>query len=451
MSEALTYDDMGNIRTLTRDNGTAITYGYNNSNKSNRLASLSGGVTGTFTYDVNGNATKDRTGMVLTYNHLNLPKTVIGTGKNISYTYDAVGSKLSRLSDVGGITTQRDYIGGIEYSKIGTANPVIERIGTEDGFLLNSSGTYSYYYNLTDHLGNVRVVLKKEGTASAPTAAVMQKQDYYPFGKTKSIATSIDNKYLYNGKEMQTDLSGGTHALGSSYVLEGELDYGARFYDAEIGRWNVVDKLADHMNQIDKSPYAYSWNNPTNLTDPDGNCPLCPFIIPILEGLTVRQIVTTAVVVTAGAVVVSNRDKFAGKDFFVRRDGTRNNIPLNPMMLNSSKKSDENGDSQKSQENKPKEAYNRRKHYGNTPKKSDRKEFGANPDEVVDHDPELVKRYYEGDPKTGEKPGYQMTPEERKASANDRTRMRLQPKSESNKQGADASRYSREQKKKNDL
>ncbi|WP_343566572.1 hypothetical protein [Sphingobacterium sp.] len=118
---------------------------------------------------------------------------------------------------------------------------MIERIATEDDFLLNSSGTYSYYYSLTDHLGNVRAVQKKDGTATAPVATVMQKQDYYPFGKTKSIATSINNKYLYNGKEMQTDLNGGTHTLGGSYVLEGQLDYGARFYDAEIGRWNVVE------------------------------------------------------------------------------------------------------------------------------------------------------------------------------------------------------------------
>ncbi|MGJ1235335.1 MULTISPECIES: RHS repeat domain-containing protein [Sphingobacterium] len=268
MSEAMTYDDMGNIRTLIRDNGTMITYGYNNSDKSNRLNTLSGGLTGSFTYDQNGNATKDRTGMLLTYNQLNLPKTVIGGGKNIAYTYDALGTKLSRLSDVGGIKTQRDYISGIEYSKTGTGSPVIERIGTEDGFLLNSSGAYSYYYNLTDHLGNVRVVLKKGGTATVPTAAVMQKQDYYPFGKTKSIATSIDNKYLYNGKEMQADLNGGTHTLGSSYILEGQLDYGARFYDAEIGRWNVVDPLAEKFDS--HTPYNYVGDNPVKRIDPNG-------------------------------------------------------------------------------------------------------------------------------------------------------------------------------------
>jgi hypothetical protein len=37
----------------------------------------------------------------------------------------------------------------------------------------------------------------------------------------------------------------------------------------------VVDALADEPEQIDKSPYAYAWNNPVKLTDPDGNCPRC--------------------------------------------------------------------------------------------------------------------------------------------------------------------------------
>jgi len=37
----------------------------------------------------------------------------------------------------------------------------------------------------------------------------------------------------------------------------------------------VVDKLADDKNQIDISPYAYSWNSPVLLTDPNGDCPWC--------------------------------------------------------------------------------------------------------------------------------------------------------------------------------
>ena len=269
MSEVLTYDDMGNIKTLIRDSGTTISYSYNNNNKSNQLASLSGGFTGTFVYDGNGNATKDRTGMTLSYNFLNLPKTAVGGSKSISYIYDATGSKLNRTSTVGATTTQQDYLGGIEYSRTGSASPVIERIAMEDGFLLNSSGTYSYYYNLTDHLGNVRVVLKKDGTSTAPLATAMQKQDYYPFGKTKSIATSIDNKYLYNGKEIQKDLNLGTHNLGSSYVLEGQYDYGARFYDPEIGRFNVVDRFSENYSLM--TPYNYTANNPINYLDHNGD------------------------------------------------------------------------------------------------------------------------------------------------------------------------------------
>src|SRR5690606_15430757 len=272
MIEALTYDDMGNIRTLRRDNGTVITYNYNNSQKSNRLASLSGGLSGSFTYDLNGNATKDRTGMNFAYNHLNLPRTVskaaAGTAPavTVNYLYDALGTKLRRTATVGTTTTQQDYIGSIEYRKTGTAAGVIERISTEEGYLQNSGGTYAYHYNLTDHLGNVRVVLKRGTSATAPE--VVQRQDYYPFGKTRAIVTGGINRYLYNGKEMQADLNGGTHALGSSYVLEGQLDYGARFYDAEIGRWNVVDKEAERYER--HSPYAYVLNRPTVAVDPDG-------------------------------------------------------------------------------------------------------------------------------------------------------------------------------------
>lgn len=58
--------------------------------------------------------------------------------------------------------------------------------------------------------------------------------------------------------------------------MEELLNYGARMYDPTIGRWNVVDNLADHPNQIDKSPFGFTWNNPINYIDPDGNCPSCP-------------------------------------------------------------------------------------------------------------------------------------------------------------------------------
>ena len=97
-----------------------------------------------------------------------------------------------------------------------------------------------------------------------------------------------------------------------------------------------------------------------------------------------------------------------------------------------------------SEYDKPIEPYNRKKHYGNTPTKKDRQVIGGSPD----HDPPLVKRYYEGDPNTGEKPGYQMTPSERRASAQDRSRMKPSTRAEQNSQGGQMSKYSKEMKKK---
>tara|TARA_B110000908_G_scaffold166346_1_gene217294 strand:+ start:4255 stop:5262 length:1008 start_codon:yes stop_codon:yes gene_type:complete len=96
----------------------------------------------------------------------------------------------------------------------------------------------------------------------------------YPFGLEhkgyNNVINGAENDFhTYNGKEHEKSLGLNWH------------DYGARRYDASIGRWMSTDPYAEKYETL--SPYTYVANNPVNAIDPDGR------LIIYVNGLLAKQ------------------------------------------------------------------------------------------------------------------------------------------------------------------
>ena len=176
-------------------------------------------------------------------------KVTFSDGSTITYSYAADGTKLRTVHTINGTTTQKDYCGNVVYE-----NGVQKILLTEEGYVDLTASTPTYYYYLKDHQGNNRVVINSSG-------AVQETNHYYPFGGVFASTGNVQ-PYKYNGKELDTK-------KGLNWY-----DYGARHYDAMLGRWFVVDPLAEKMSAW--SPYAYCFNSPVRYIDPDG-CDVKPY------------------------------------------------------------------------------------------------------------------------------------------------------------------------------
>ncbi len=285
-NEAITYTDYrGNIGTLNRQGLTLsgscwnpslidnLTYTYyTGSNKLKRVTDASGSLQGfkqapiptDFLYDLNGNMTSDpNKGMTVEYNHLNLPKKMIFGANTIDILYDGSGKKLKKTVKVNGVNTYiQNYVDGIEYR-----NGTLEAIYHPEGRVFNNNGTLRYEYSILDHLGNTRLTftdMNANGVVDITNTTsneILQENHYYPFGMGFEGPwmndVVIDNKYQYNGKEINSD-------FGLNWN-----DYGARWYDACLGRFNSIDRFARKYST--QSVYHYAANNPVKFIDINGD------------------------------------------------------------------------------------------------------------------------------------------------------------------------------------
>ena len=285
-NEEMSYDRNGNIMTLQRNSKSLagsfaeqiddLVYNYDG----NRLTSVNElrdnylgypDVSGIpIEYDANGSMKdhQDKGILNIDYNILNLPRTIIYNQlysvrlylggpeeeRNVTTSYyyraDGVKQKKTFTRGVKGseTTTYTEYLDGFQYESNAPV-PVLQFVPTAEGYYNFTDNTYIYQYK--DHLGNVRVSYRNQNGG----AVIFEEENYYPFGlKHENYLSFNPYQYKYNGKELQAD--------SRMY------DYGARFYMPELGRWGVVDPLAEQYRRW--SPYNYTMDNPILFVDPDG-------------------------------------------------------------------------------------------------------------------------------------------------------------------------------------
>lgn len=137
-------------------------------------------------------------------------------------------------------------------------------------------GNERVYYFLNDHLGNVDVVLDENGK-------VVERADYMPYGSDRlreTEDTAPDTDYKFTGKEQDEE-------TGLYY-------FGARYYDAAMGRFISSDPLLERESQMPKNErldflsnpqnlnaYTYALNNPVKYIDEQGEIAILPIILSV--------------------------------------------------------------------------------------------------------------------------------------------------------------------------
>jgi len=266
---AINYDRNGNIISLQRNGKLTSTYGLMDnltySYTGNQLMKVEDTVTGDYEVDfVNRNSGSDDYSYyangalkvdkneaindIIYSTYVNQPIEIQLTNNRwIKNFYDGSGRLYKTSYSTG---EYWEYLDGMVFK-----NGAFYQLATPEGRAVYQSGGWTYEYFHTDHLGNTRVAYKASGTALAKTS----ETSFDPWGivlRDAGLVNTFQNRFEYQNKEKE-----------STFNLR-RIDFGARSYNASIGRFDRVDPLAEKREWL--TPYNFAQNNPLNRIDPDG-------------------------------------------------------------------------------------------------------------------------------------------------------------------------------------
>jgi RHS repeat-associated protein len=151
------------------------------------------------------------------------------------------------------------YIAGHIYERVGTNGEILHteitisaagRLGV--AYTNTANNSLDYNYELSDHLGNVRAVIRKAAPGSTNPIDILSYADYFPFGwQIPGRNQQGDYRYAYQGQEKDPETGWEAFEL--------------RMYDGRVGRWMTTDPYSQYH-----SPYLAMGNRPVSGVDPDG-------------------------------------------------------------------------------------------------------------------------------------------------------------------------------------
>jgi RHS repeat-associated protein len=294
-------------------------------------AAASTWTTGTYVYDSSGNIVRMGVDQYVYDRNGRLAKgTANGPSHRQEYTYDSFGNRLSATTCVNevctpaplSVTAATNHVQGVTYGDAGNAENGHSIFDAAE--MISADGAREYIYTANDeriavHKGtdwqwSVRDLgqrVARDFTSSDTAGAWTTTEDYVH--TDRGIAGSVSAR---GRRHMHLDHLGtprlmtaedghqiGLHAyypFGEGLALTSEspaerlkftgherddsgLDYmHARYYGAGVGRFVSVDPTwssADLGKPQSWNRYAYVVNNPVNMTDRDGKCPICILVV----------------------------------------------------------------------------------------------------------------------------------------------------------------------------
>jgi RHS repeat-associated protein len=280
-----TYDKVGNLKTAA-SSGSTTTHTYDDGDQ---LQSTTNGTTTTsYGYDADGNQTKDDDGTYAYDPAGRLKSATIGTN-TYGFTYDADGNRTT--------VNKNNALAGTSRWDINNPLPQLATDTDASGALLAD-----YHY---DPDGTARSMDRTAGTyyftqdRQNSTSAVYDAAGTDNYRYTYSAWGSPTGKATITGG--QTSPFGYTGQYKDQYLPD-RLQLRARSYDTAQRRFTTQDPIPADADNPNQSPYNYADNDPTNLSDPTGQCPMC-----IGAGI--------GAIVNGGVYAYTHQDDFDWGDF----------------------------------------------------------------------------------------------------------------------------------------